>query len=413
MAAPRSCRRLSTLTVLFPHDSWQIQTAKIINSGQTLLLWDQYQNQDNGWVDLKPLTIIFMPDQTVTDRKERLRHAVVMDVAEGANLRFDRPLDLKEGGLGRLIEGKLRGPVTIRSQGKRRGPSRRLVRGHPRRRSHRTADHHAQRRRFPLGSSLGPRAADGDQALAAPGPRVADRDGPNIGGIEQFQLEHVERLHLDMGSTAGATAAGTSAAAAQPWVRSPPHSGPVEITCRGPFCFNLVEVEQVATFRDQVDVLRIQSRRPLRPPELRVAFDLLHAAGPAARRGAAAKEGRAGLRSQACPHRGPGHAHHAHRAAGSSASPRRAIAMQNDERPDRRADLSGRRAGGDRCRRTPTRSTRQAFAIRRDRRITRGSFNCSPRGPAGCGAKWPTGRASSLKPIGGRSWRAGPRTRTR
>ena len=38
------------------------------------------------------------------------------------------------------------------------------------------------------------------------------------------------------------------------------HAAPVEITCRGPFRFHLIE--QVATFRDQVDVLRIQPNGP-------------------------------------------------------------------------------------------------------------------------------------------------------
>ena len=29
------------------------------------------------------------------------------------------------------------------------------------------------------------------------GPHDGNQEGPNIGGIEQFQLEHLERLHLD------------------------------------------------------------------------------------------------------------------------------------------------------------------------------------------------------------------------
>ena len=32
-----------------------------------MLLWQKYENHGNGWVDLTPLTIIFMPDETVTD----------------------------------------------------------------------------------------------------------------------------------------------------------------------------------------------------------------------------------------------------------------------------------------------------------------------------------------------------------
>ena len=269
-----ACRRRSPpqandLAVLFPPDSWELRDAKIINSnGQAMLLWQKYQNHGNGWVDLTPLTIIFMPDETVTDTVERLRHAVVMEVPEGANLRFDRPLDLNKGGIGRLIEGKLRGPVTDPQPRQAAGPSRRPARADPRRRSQRTADHHGQRRRFPLGSQLGPRAADGDQALAPPGTaRSANQEGPNIGGIEQFQLEHVERLHLDMGSASAATASRRRGAPPGRSRRAPPmlgtlssHAAPVEITCRGPFRFHLIE--QVATFRDQVDVLRIQPNGP-------------------------------------------------------------------------------------------------------------------------------------------------------
>ncbi len=147
-----------------------VADAKIINSnGKALLLWDEYKNHGNGWVDLKPLTVIFMPDENVTDTVERWRHAVVMEVPEGANLRFDRPLDLNKGGIGRLIEGKLRGPVRIRSQGKR--PDHQddlLVLTHD-------VDLSEQRITtasdvdFQWGPELGPRAADGNQALAPPG----------------------------------------------------------------------------------------------------------------------------------------------------------------------------------------------------------------------------------------------------
>ena len=44
------------------------------------------------------------------------------------------------------------------------------------------------------------------------------------------------------------------------WARSSAQPAPVEITCRGPFRFHLVD--QVATFRDQVDVKRIHPDGP-------------------------------------------------------------------------------------------------------------------------------------------------------
>lgn len=253
------------LAVLFPPDSWQLRDAKTINSnGQAMLLWQKYQNHDNGWVDLKPLTIIFMTDETAIDPIERLRHAVVLEVPEGANLRFDRPLDLNKNGIGRLIEGRLRGPVRIRSQGKRpNGQDDLLVNTH---------DVDLSEQRITTASEVdfrwGLHSGRGRQLeiklLPRLGPRVANQDGPNIGGIEQFQLEHVERLHLDMSSASAATAK-DSTPQSQPTgsamlgtLSSP--AAPVEITCRGPFRFHLIE--QVATFRDQVDVLRIQPNGP-------------------------------------------------------------------------------------------------------------------------------------------------------
>ena len=268
--------RPNDLAVLFPPGSWQLTDAKIINSSnQALLLWKDYDtNHGNGWVDLTPLTVIYMPDETVTDPVERLRHAVVMEVPQGAKLRFDRPLDLnKGGGIGRLIEGRLRGPVTIHSQGKQPDHQDDLL--------VETHDVELSEQRITTANDVdfhwGPNSGHGRQMeiklLPRLGPRGGDQEGPNIGGIEQFQLEHVERMHLDMGSTSAAdhghmvpakpSGPGVPAhgPAGTPMLGTlSAHAAPVEITCRGPFCFNLVE--QKATFRDQVDVLRIQPNGP-------------------------------------------------------------------------------------------------------------------------------------------------------
>ncbi len=249
------------LRELFPEGSWQLHDAKIINNnGQGMLLWQKYVNGNNGWVDLSPMTVIFLSDENETDLRERVRHAIVMDVPEGADLHFDPPLDINKGGIGRLVEGRLRGPVTIRSQGKR--PDHQddlLVRTHD-------VDLSEQRITtandvdFTWGLSSGRGRQMEIKLLPRLGPRVDNAQGPNIGGIEQIQFEHVERVHLDMGSAAAPAAKG---GAPKPPTGGPlpgplsAHAAPVEITCRGPFCFNLVD-PQVATFRDQVDVQRIQ-----------------------------------------------------------------------------------------------------------------------------------------------------------
>jgi len=259
----RAVPQTDDLTGLFPPGAWQYDAKIIDNNGQGKLLWQKYVIRDNGWVDLSPLTVIFMPDETATDPVERWRHAVVVEAPEGANLRFDRPLDLKRGSIGRLIEGKLRGPVLVRSQGRQDNHQDDLV--------VRTHDVDLSEQRVSTASDVdfqwGPNSGRGREMviklLPRLGPRAAEQEGPNIGGIEQFELKHVERLHLDMGSTSDSAANGgpskPPSGPAIPGMLSA-HAAPIEITCRGPFLFHLIH--QVATFRDQVDVLRIQPNGP-------------------------------------------------------------------------------------------------------------------------------------------------------
>jgi lipopolysaccharide export system protein LptA len=242
---------------LFRPDAWELHDAKTISSNdRVFLLWKTYATKPDNWVELNPLTIVFMRDENAEDPVERIRHAIVMEVPAGANLRFDRPLDLKHGGgLGRLIEGQLRGQVTIRSRGKRPDHQDDLLA--------RTHDVALTEQRITTPNqvefSYGPSWGRGQQLEIKLLPRLgvhsANQEGPDVGGIKQLQIEHVERMHLVMGQdekSAGSGAAGRPAYS--PGGTSAP-SGPVEITCRGPFCFDLVD-DQVATFRDQVVVLR-------------------------------------------------------------------------------------------------------------------------------------------------------------
>ncbi len=92
--------------------------------------------------------------------------------------------------------------------------------------------------------------------------------GPNIAGIESFDLRHVERLHLELGggtpicgAAAGTTARRWSAARAggTPAPQAA-ESVPVEIRCRGPFHFDVPR--RVATFRDGVEVTKLNPSGP-------------------------------------------------------------------------------------------------------------------------------------------------------
>ena len=250
-----------------------------------MLLWQTYKNRANGWVDLTPLTIVFMPDETVTDPVERWRHAVVMEVPEGANLRFDRPLDLNKGGIGRLIEGRLRGPVRIRSQGKRPDHQDDLL--------VLTHDVDLSEQRITTASDVdfqwGRNSGRGRQMeiklLPRLGPRVANQEGPNIGGIEQIQFEHVERLHLDMGS--GSAAAAQQGGPARGVAAGGPAGAGRALRARRADRHHLPRAVPLQSDRAGGHLPRPgrraadSARRSLRPHGLRTAFDLLHAAGPA------------------------------------------------------------------------------------------------------------------------------------
>ena len=214
------------LRVLFGPRDWQLHDPKIINYGQGMLLWQTYKNHGNGWVDLTPLTIIYVADESESDPRERLRHAVVVDAPEGANLRFDRPLDLNKGGIGRLIEGRLRGPVQVRSQGKRPDHQDDLLVA--------THDVDLSEQRISTANDVdfrwGLNSGRGRDMEIKLLPRLGFRDGnqqgPNVGGIEQISCEHVERLHLDLGSLAAPPPAGGPAPSLAGGAAPSPQGGP-------------------------------------------------------------------------------------------------------------------------------------------------------------------------------------------
>ena len=190
--------------------------------------------------------MVFSPP--ADDEVQRRRQAVILEAPHGAMLRFDRPLDLSQAKLGRLVGGELKGPVTIRSEGKQPGPEDDLL-------VTAAGDLELTEQTVstpsPVEFHWGPHFGRGHDMLIKllPGQPLAGKEpsGPNIAGIESFELRHVERLHLDMRQST-APAAGK------------PQSVPVEITCRGPFHFDMVG--HMATFHDRVEVMKANPYGP-------------------------------------------------------------------------------------------------------------------------------------------------------
>ena len=230
--------RLKQLEGLFSPGAWELENPKILESDHAKLLLQEYNNLGDGRVEICPCTIVFTHDGP-GDEAQRRRQSVILEAPGGALLRFDSPLDLNRAKVGRLVGGQLNGPITIRSDWKEPGPEDdlRIV----------TRDVHLTERTIstphPVAFQWGPHSGRGRDMMirlltGQPAPGI-EGAGPNITGIEFFELKHVERLHLDLGQTNSKKAAESS-------------SVPVEIRCRGPFRFDAVG--RVATFRDSVDV---------------------------------------------------------------------------------------------------------------------------------------------------------------
>lgn len=242
--------QLKQLAGLFPADAWELRDPKILASRQVKLLTQQYRNLGNGRVRIYPCTIIFIPDAPGVDPAERYRRAVVLECPEGALLDFDEAFDLRRMKIGRLVGGRLDGPITIRSQGRRAGPEDDLL---IKTRDVELTEHHVWTA-HPVDFRWGPNYGRGQhmhiKLLAGEKGEGDDRRGPAIEGVELFEMRRVERLrlHLD-GAKLGFDKAASDAAGkalAKPDL-------PVEVTCRGPFRFHVID--KVATFEDRVDVL--------------------------------------------------------------------------------------------------------------------------------------------------------------
>ena len=250
--------RVEGLRGLFPADAWELKNPKILEGDRVKLLMQEYRNLGDGRLELRPCTIVLVPDESVADRKQRERQAVVLEAPDGATVEFDKPFDLRSVKVGRLVGGKLNGRIIIRSKGKSPGPeddlwivtrdielSERDVRT-PHQVDFRLGPHHGRGREMHIKLLPGKKTAKGE------------RRGPSIGGVELFEMRHVERLHLALGQLRSASAQSAER-------REQPIDAasdlPLEITCRGPFRLDVPG--KVATFQDRVDVMRIHPVGPV------------------------------------------------------------------------------------------------------------------------------------------------------
>jgi len=251
---------------LFPPDAWELQDPKILEIDQVKLLFRDYTRlEDGSRVEISPCTMIFVPHAPAADRSERKRRSIILEAPEGALMKFDRPFDLRQAKVGRIEGGALKGRITIRSQGKSPGPEDDLlvVTRQVELSEKQISTPHAVD--FRLGANYGRGRQMRIKLLPGEKDDRRERRGPNVAGIESFEVGKLERLHLHFGQNGFVPGVQTEAGRRAGPAKSPAKSDlesdlPIEVTCRGPFRFDVTQ--QVATFEDHVDVLQVHPEGP-------------------------------------------------------------------------------------------------------------------------------------------------------
>jgi lipopolysaccharide export system protein LptA len=258
---PSDDQSITQLESLFPPGTFDLKKTKVLKNDRVILLLEEYDNSlGDGQVKLKPCTMIKLWDGPADDEAQRLRQSIILEAPQGAILKFDKPIDLSSLRIGRLVGGSLLGPITIRSQGKSLGPEDDLL--------IRTNDVQLNEQKVwtqsPVDFAWGKNSGRGRdmqiKLLTDPSKIGNDRNAPNVTGIEIFELQHIESLHL--ASTPIASARTVPAPKQTNGFTTPTDFNdlPVEITCNGAFTFNVVK--RVATFADKVNVMRVNPNGP-------------------------------------------------------------------------------------------------------------------------------------------------------
>jgi len=254
--APADAPGSNRLQALFPPGSWELDEPKVLETDRGMLLLKEFRELDPYRLELKPCTLILFSGGGADDRTEA--RPVILQAGEGAILTFDEPVNLARWQIGRLVRGTLPGPVIIRSPESRPGAADQLE----------VATHHVQMTRdrieapqpirFRYGNSYG---SGRDLIIYLAPPAEAPSAGGNLGSkqrvpmIASAELVHVDRIRLQLDNP------GESGSAANPHARAAAPSLELEITCQGPFKFDFES--RVATFQDQVDVVRVPGSGPI------------------------------------------------------------------------------------------------------------------------------------------------------
>ena len=228
----------------------QLETPWIIESDDFKLLLQSYENLDGGRVKIEPCVLVYTPGSSKDDAESKA--PIVLYAPAGAVMVFDHPINLRSGDMvGHPTSGRLLGEISITSPGDLEGPEDDLmivtrdIQLTPDRISTPNAVRFRYGASYGRGKNLVIRLLQNEER---PG---STSEPPDIQGIESFELVELDRLHLEQpkrGESTGRPEGETRSSELDT-------ERPLEITCEGPFRFDLVR--QYAKFEERVDVFQL------------------------------------------------------------------------------------------------------------------------------------------------------------
>jgi len=232
----------------FPAGHWTlVKPPKTFETGNAMIVLDDYQPNDDGEVRVNKCVILFFPRARVRGEPPP-RDAVVLEAPHGAVLQMDDAVGPGLGGMGRIQYGRLVGDIVVRSDMREPGPQDDLLLT--------TRDLYMNedliRTEEKVEMQLGPHWGRGrvlEIRLMAVERGRASMGGPQIGGIDSLEILHDVRAQLESGSVSLFGEPANS--------ESPQPGPPVKIANQGRFRFDFAN--KMASFFDRVQVVQQQA----------------------------------------------------------------------------------------------------------------------------------------------------------
>ncbi|MBX7074562.1 MAG: hypothetical protein K1X71_15575 [Pirellulales bacterium] len=258
-ARDRPAVRHEELADWFGPQDWELTSPKVLETARGKLLFREYENGKDGTLRFRPCTVILLGERGDKSEEQWKREAIILQAPDGADLKFDSPLSIGSGKLGKLVAGHLRGRFTIRSDQRAPGPADDLLitsQDALLADNRITSQHPIQ---FRLAGSYG----SGRELRIDLMPSEGESEALSFDGIAGIEVRRnvVMNLNVDeLSSRRSGQPQATQPAPAQavPLAGQTGPQPPIRITSQGPFRFDMTQF--VATFKEQVDVLRMHAQ---------------------------------------------------------------------------------------------------------------------------------------------------------